>query len=58
MLSVAARHDECSLPRGAPTARERIGAATRMSETGLALFVLAAFVVPVPVLAWLDRKRG
>jgi hypothetical protein len=27
-----------------------------MTETGLALFVLAAFVFPVPVLAWLDRK--
>jgi len=27
-----------------------------MTEAGLAVFVLAAFVVPVPVLAWLDRK--
>ena len=27
-----------------------------MTETGLAIFVLAAFVIPVPLLAWLDRK--
>jgi hypothetical protein len=27
-----------------------------MNETGLAIFVLLAFVVPVPILAWLDRK--
>jgi len=29
-----------------------------MTETGLAVFVLLAFVIPVPVLAWLDRKLG
>lgn len=28
-----------------------------MTSTGLALFVLLAFVVPVPILAWLDRPR-
>jgi len=27
-----------------------------MTETGLAVFVLAAFVFPVPLLAWLDAK--
>jgi len=27
-----------------------------MSEVGLAIFVLAGFVVPVPILAWLDRR--
>jgi hypothetical protein len=27
-----------------------------VTETGLAIFVLAAFVVPVPLIAWLDRK--
>lgn len=26
-----------------------------MSVAGLAVFVLVAFVVPVPILAWLDR---
>jgi hypothetical protein len=26
-----------------------------MTETGLAIFVLVAFVIPVPLLAWLDR---
>jgi glycine/D-amino acid oxidase-like deaminating enzyme len=26
-----------------------------MSETGLALFVLVGFIVPVPILVWLDR---
>jgi hypothetical protein len=28
-----------------------------MSSSGLALFVLLAFVLPVPLLAWLDRPR-
>jgi hypothetical protein len=28
-----------------------------MTETVLAIFVLAAFLVPVPVLAWLDRPK-
>lgn len=27
-----------------------------MTEAGLAIFVLAAFLIPVPLLAWLDRK--
>jgi hypothetical protein len=26
-----------------------------MNEAGLAIFVLVAFVAPVPLLAWLDR---
>jgi hypothetical protein len=26
-----------------------------MSEAGLAVFVLIGFLLPVPVLAWLDR---
>jgi hypothetical protein len=29
-----------------------------MTETGLALFVVIVFLVPVPVLAWLDRPAG
>jgi hypothetical protein len=28
-----------------------------MTPSGLAVFVLIAFVVPVPLLAWLDRPR-
>ena len=28
-----------------------------MTEAGLAVFVLAAFVIPIPVLVWLDRPR-
>jgi hypothetical protein len=28
-----------------------------MSSSGLALFVLLAFLLPVPLLAWLDRPR-
>lgn len=28
-----------------------------MSPLGFAVFVLAAFLVPVPLLAWLDRPR-
>lgn len=28
-----------------------------MTEAGLAIFVLTAFVVPVPLLVWLDRPR-
>lgn len=27
-----------------------------MSETGMAIFVLVAFSLPVPILAWLDRS--
>lgn len=27
-----------------------------MTETSLALFVLVAFVIPIPILVWLDRK--
>jgi len=27
-----------------------------MTPTGLAIFVLASFAVPIPILAWLDRK--
>jgi hypothetical protein len=26
-----------------------------MTESGLAIFVLVGFVLPVPLLAWLDR---
>jgi hypothetical protein len=28
-----------------------------MSPTGLAIFVFLAFLIPVPILAWLDRPR-
>ena len=28
-----------------------------MTSTGLAIFVLASFLLPVPILAWLDRPR-
>jgi hypothetical protein len=28
-----------------------------MSTTGFALFCLIGFLVPVPLLAWLDRPR-
>ena len=28
-----------------------------MSEAGLAIFVLTGFLLPVPLLAWLDRRR-
>lgn len=28
-----------------------------MTETGLAIFVLAAFVVPIPILAFLDKPK-
>jgi hypothetical protein len=29
-----------------------------MTEAGLAVFVLIGFVVPVPILAWLDRPAA
>ena len=29
-----------------------------MSSTGLAIFVFLAFLIPVPILAWLDRPRS
>ena len=28
-----------------------------MSESGLAIFVVLAFLIPVPLLSWLDRPR-
>jgi hypothetical protein len=28
-----------------------------MTPVGLAVFVVLAFLVPVPILAWLDRPR-
>ena len=28
-----------------------------MTPTGLAVFVLISFLIPVPILAWLDRPR-
>ncbi len=28
-----------------------------MSNAGLAVFVLVGFLLPVPLLAWLDRPR-
>ena len=28
-----------------------------MSDVGFAIFVVASFVIPVPILAWLDRRR-
>jgi len=27
-----------------------------VTETSLAVFVLAAFAIPMPILSWLDRK--
>ncbi len=29
-----------------------------MTETGLAIFVLVSFLLPIPILAWLDRSNG
>jgi hypothetical protein len=29
-----------------------------MTEAGLAVFVIVAFLLPVPILAWLDRSRS
>ena len=29
-----------------------------MTEAGLAVFVLASFLLPVPSLAWLDRSKS
>ena len=29
-----------------------------MTTTGLAIFVLVSFLVPIPILAWLDRSRS
>ena len=29
-----------------------------MTETGFAIFVLISFLVPVPILSWLDRPRN
>jgi hypothetical protein len=29
-----------------------------MSEAGLAVFVVVGFLLPVPILAWLDRPTG
>jgi hypothetical protein len=29
-----------------------------MTHAGLAIFVFLAFLVPVPLLAWLDRPRS
>jgi len=28
-----------------------------MTEAGLAIFVLVSFLLPVPILSWLDRGR-
>ena len=28
-----------------------------MTSTGFAIFVLVGFLLPVPILAWLDRPR-
>jgi len=41
--------------RGSAETLDRDGN-NQMTETGLAIFVLAAFVIPVPLLTWLDRK--
>lgn len=38
-------------------ARLSVILAAAMTETGLALFVVAAFLLPVPVLVWLDRPK-
>jgi len=29
-----------------------------MSSVGFAIFCLASFVVPIPLIAWLDRAPG
>ena len=29
-----------------------------MSLTGLAVFVVVSFVIPIPILVWLDRRGG
>ncbi len=29
-----------------------------MTETGLAIFVLVSFLLPIPILAWLDRSKS
>ena len=29
-----------------------------MTETGLAIFVLVSFLLPIPILAWLDRSNS
>ncbi len=29
-----------------------------MTETGLAIFVLVSFLLPIPILAWLDRSHS
>ncbi len=29
-----------------------------MTPSGLAIFVLVSFLLPVPILAWLDRSRA
>lgn len=29
-----------------------------MTDTGFALFALIAFLVPVPILGWLDRPKS
>lgn len=28
-----------------------------MSSSGLAVFVVVGFLIPIPILAWLDRPR-
>jgi hypothetical protein len=43
----------CSVSRSASAPTRRSSCVT---ETGLAIFVLVAFVIPVPILVWLDRK--
>jgi hypothetical protein len=53
-----ASHIRVQVERGAVAAK-RQGVSPRedrMTEAGLAIFVLAAFVIPVPLLSWLDRK--
>ena len=38
--------------------RSARGATVRcMTEAGFAVFALVAFLLPVPILAWLDRPR-
>ena len=39
-----------------PLGRKRT-AELAMSSAGLAVFVLLGFLIPVPILAWLDRPR-
>lgn len=40
-----------------PRLAEPPGSTPSMTAAGFAVFVFAAFLIPVPLLAWLDRPR-